>query len=199
MSAVRIVASLAFSLLPVGLFAQARPEVSYYHDDEGSQRAFALVVNSALLTINGSWHPMPSLTAYAHDHAGTYIVFTQNGELHRLDTPKQVAEAQLLYAPMRELAAQQEALAAEQRPLAAQQQALGAEQRAASDPHEMTRIGAEQAAVGAQQAGIGQQQGAIGREQGAIGRAFHNRVEAMLETCLADGSCPRVSSESAKQ
>ena len=199
MTASRAVVGLAFSLSPVILLAQAKPEVSYYHDGDRSQRSFALVVDSAVLTVNGDWHPLSSLTSYAHDHAGTYIVFAQKGELHRLDAPKQVAEAQLLYAPMRELAAQQEALAAEQRPLAAQQQALGAEQRAATDPHEMTRIGAQQAAVGAEQAGIGQQQGAIGREQGTLGRAFYNRVQAMLEACLTAGSCPRVSSENARQ
>ena len=199
MNKTRLAASVAFLILPCSVFAQAKPDISYYNDGEANQRSFALVLESSPVTINGSWHGTTDLARYAQDHAGTYIVFSENGELRRLDNPERLREAQRLYEPMTALAAQQRALAAEQRPLAAQQRALGAQQRAATTPVEMQSIGAAQAALGAQQGNIGRVQGEIGRKQGEIGRALHARVEAMLDACLTDGSCPRVSAEAARR
>ena len=195
----RFAASIALSVLPLGSHAQTRPDVSYFNDADAHQGSFALVVQSSVVTMSGGWHPIAELTRYAGAHAGTYLVFARDGELRRLDSPERLAEAQRLYEPMRGLAAKQQALAAEQKPLAAQQEVLSAQQRAATDPHEMTRLGAEQASLGQQQSAIGQQQGAIGRRQGEIGRAFHARVEAMLDACVADGSCGRIAAEDARR
>lgn len=159
---------------------------------DGVERPFALVVNSSTVTVNGGWHALDPLPGYTQAHPGSYIVFVQGGELHRLNTPERVADAEKLYAPMLSLEARQRALAAEQRPLAEQQRALAAEQRAAVNPAEQGRIGALQGKLGAQQGAIGERQGEIGRKQGEVGRAFYDRVQAMLEVCLTDGSCPRV-------
>ena len=199
MNKTRLAASLAFLLLPCSLFAQGKPDASYFDDADGPQQSFALVVQSFVVTMNGGWHPTAGLARYTHDHAGTYIVFAQGGELRRLDAAEALAEAQRLYAPMHDLATKQEALAAEQRPLAAQQGVLAAQQRAATNPQEMTRIGAEQAALGQQQGDIGRLQGAIGQKQGEIGRAFYKRVQGMLTACMANGSCPPVAAEAARQ
>lgn len=197
MIALRFAGAFALSVLPLSVPAQSKPDISYFNDGDAHQRSFALVVQSSPVTINGSWHGTADLARYAGDHAGTYIVFSENGELRRLDNPERLAEAQHLYEPMAALAAQQRALAAEQRPLAAQQRALGMQQRAAATPVEMQSLGAAQAAIGAQQGDIGRVQGEIGRKQGEIGRAFHSRVEAMLDACVANGSCPRVTAEAA--
>lgn len=195
----RFAMSIPLFCLPLSVFGQAKPDVSYLNDSDPHQRSFALVVESSVVTMNGGWHPIAQLARYAGSHAGTYIVFTQDGQLRRLENPQRLAEAQQLYEPMRALAAKQQALAAEQKPFAEQQRALDSQQRAATDPHEMTRIGAEQAAVGREQGEIGQLQGAVGRQQGEIGRAFYNRVQVFLDACLADGSCPRVAREIAQR
>ncbi len=165
----------------------------------GAQRSFALVVNSSRVSVNGDWQAMAPLTRYTQDHPGSYIVFVQDGELHRLNTPDRVAEAEKLYAPMLPLAAKQRALAAEQKPLAEQQRALAAEQRAVVDPAEKGRVGALQGKVGAQQGAIGARQGEIGRRQGEVGRAFYDRIQAMLDACLVDRSCPRISADTAQR
>ena len=195
----RFVASLALSLLPVALFAQTSPEIAYSAGSDGPPRSFALVVQSSLVSESGDWHAIAQLAHYAQRHPGTYIVFTQDGVLRRLDTPKGLAEAQHLYDPVRQLAKSQEVLAAEQKPLAEQQQSLGAQQRAATDPHQMTRIGAAQAALGREQGDLGQQQGAIGREQGELGRVAYHRVQSMLDACVADRSCLPVTDETAQR
>ena len=199
MNMTRLAASFVPFLLPCSLFAQIKADVSYFNDTDGPQRSFAFVVQSSVVTMNGGWHPTADLARYAREHAGTYIVFVQGDELHRLDSPERLAEAQQIYAPMRDLATRQQTLAAEQKPLAAQQQVLEAQQRAANDPREMTRIGAEQASLGQKQGDIGRLQGAIGQKQGEIGRAFYSRVQAMLTACMADGSCPRVAAQAAQR
>lgn len=200
MTALRVAAACAFSILSLSVVAQSKPDTSYFNDaGDANQRSFALVVESSPVTISGSWHGTTDLARYAQDHAGTYIVFVDKGVLRRLENPNRLAEAQHLYEPMRALETKQRALAAEQQPLAAQQRALGTQQRAATDPDEMRRIGAIQTEIGAQQGNIGRIQGTIGRQQGEIGRAFHARVESMLDACLADGTCPRVTTEAAQQ
>ena len=179
-------------------WAQDKPQHMYFVDGSEMQRPFALVSGSSVVTINGQWKALGALTRYAQSHAGHYLAFLQDGTLRRLEDPAKVAEAERLYAPMGALAAKQEALAAEQRPLAAQQQALGVQQRAATDPETMGRIGAQQGALGAQQGALGAKQGEIGRQQGELGRAFYQRVQTMLDACLADRTCPRVD-ETAKR
>ena len=199
MKILRLTAVCAALSLPIAIWAQTRPDVSYFNDGDASHRSFALVVESSPVTINGSWHGTNDLARYAQEHAGTYIVFEDGGALRRLETPDRLAEAQHLYEPMRALAARQRALAAEQQPLAEQQRALAAQQQAATSPDEMRRIGAIQSDLGAQQGDIGRIQGEIGRQQGQIGRAFYARVQTMLTACLADGSCPRVPVEAARR
>ncbi len=192
-----IAAAVALLFLPLGLIAQTKPDVSHFA--EGSQRSFALVVQSSVVTMSGGWHPIAELSRYVQHHAGTYIVFTQDRELRRLDNPDRIAEARRIYAPMRELAIKQSALDAAQKPLDKEQEALGAQQRAARDPSEMGRIGSAQGTVGAEQGDLGSLQGAIGRQQGEVGRNFYNHVQTMLDACVADRTCQPVTDETAQR
>ena len=191
-------AALCFSLLPLGILAQTKPENTVIFNDGESSRSFALVVGSSVETLEGEWHEESPLLRYTQSHPGTYLVFTKDGQLYRLDDPARIAEAERTYAPMRELASKQKALAAEQKPLADKQHALGAEQRSAATAEEHERIGMEQGAVGAQQAQIGRQQGEIGRQQGDLGRALYRQLQTMSDACLADGTCPRVPGEASR-
>ncbi len=162
-------------------------------------RSFAFVSGSAVM-LNGSWEDGSPLQIYAHAHTGHYIVFWQDGILHRLDAPARIEEIEREYAPMAPLEARQKELAARQKPFAEQQKALAARQKAAQgDPTEQGRIGQEQGRLGQQQGDLGQQQGEIGRQQGEIGRAVYLKVQTMLTACLADGSCPRINSEAAQR
>ncbi len=199
MHASRFAAFFSLTFLPLGLLAQTKPETAYLPGGDGQKRTFAFVVHSQVLTISGEWRPIFQISRYAHDHTGTYIVFTQDGELRRLDKPESVNEAERMYSPMRELAVKQKVLDALQKPLDKQQDRLGAEQKAATDPSEKEHIGVAQGALGAEQGDIGQLQGAIGRQQGEVGRAFYNRVQAMLSACVVDGTCPRVTTEAAQR
>ena len=191
MKAFGYAALLSFAVASMGR-AQGKPEHLYFADGSETQRPFALVSGTSVMTINGAWGSAEALTRYAQGHAGHYIAFLQDGTLRRLDDPAKVAEAERMYAPMQALAAKQEALAAQQRPLAAQQQALGVQQRAATDPETMQRIGVQQGALGTQQGALGAKQGEIGRQQGELGRAFYKRVQTMLDACVADHSCRAV-------
>ena len=181
------------------LFTSLASMAQTHSETLGSQRAFVYVERSSPHTISCGSSDAAPLLRYAKSHEGTYLVFAENGTLHRLDRPAQMTELEHGYAPMRELEAKQKALGAEQAPLAARQRALAAQQRAASAPDEMRRIGELQGALGEQQGALGAKQGAIGEQQGALGRQFSAKVQDMLNACLADGSCPAVSTEAAKR
>lgn len=192
-----LIAMLSLACAP--LVAAAQMTMQDFSGEPGPQRAFALVVGSTVQTIDGPCGASAKLNKYAQQHPGTYIVFVQDGDLYRLDASVSLTKAKALYAPMRSLMIRQAALAAEQVPLAHTQRALGEEQRTAVDPGEKGRIGAAQGAIGQQQGAIGELQGQIGREQGLVGRTFYRHVEAMLNDCVANHSCTRVSVESAQR
>ena len=177
--------------------------ISYYDSENGTpQRSFILQKDSKILSANGDWHGIERLKAYSSTHSGSYILFGDKDGLHRIDSAAQLAEAERLYEPLRELSAQQSALAAKQRPLGEQQAALGQQQAAVGQqmhgatPSEMGSIGRTQGAIGHEQGVIGRAQGNIGREQGAIGRQqgiagrhFYEQVQGMLDDCLAKHTC----------
>lgn len=194
--------AMPFALLCcMPLAAEAQQHGVYISDnDSSSNRAFALV-NGSEVMLNGAWdNEGGQVSRYAHAHPGHYIVFAEGGQLHRLDDPARISEAEQAYAPMVPLNARQHELALQQKPLADQQRALAEKQRAArGNPEEQGRIGQEQGRLGEQQGAIGEKQGEIGRQQGEIGRAFYNKVQGMLTTCLANNSCPRVSSDTARR
>ena len=189
---------LSFVLTALGV-TQAPAQSPTYVNAPAPGRTFAYVVDSSMKTFSGGWSGSAPALRYAQNHPGSYVVFSNGGVLHRLDTPARLAELERTLAPMRELEARQKALAAEQKPLAAQQRDLGAQQRAASDPEEKGQLGAAQGAIGQEQGAIGAVQGTIGQKQGEIGRAFYAQVQTFLSACLADGSCPQVRSETAQR
>lgn len=190
---------ICLGLLVAEGIAAAQSISTSYSNASTSGRTFAYVVDSSMKTFSGYWSGSAPGLRYAQAHPGTYLVFIEGGVLHRLDTPARLAQLEKLQAPMRELEAKQKALAAEQKPLAAQQRELGAQQKAAKDPDEMGRIGAAQGAIGQEQGEIGAVQGAIGQKQGDVGRAFYSEVQGQITACLADGSCPAVTSEAARR
>ncbi len=195
----RSVRPLASTLLLVAASAGLAHTQEREAEDTTPHRSFALVSGSSVM-LNGAWEDGSPLNLYAHAHQGHYIVFWQEGTLHRLDTPARIADIERDYAPMAPLAARQKELAARQKPFAEQQKTLAAQQRAAAgNPAEQGRIGGEQGKIGQLQGDIGRQQGEIGRQQGEIGRAVYAKVQTMLDGCLADRSCPAVASESARR
>lgn len=187
-------AAVALLGLVTPVFAAQKPaeEHGAPPEDSVAKRSFSLVLGSAVETVRMTWGQGDTLEEYVHSHPGRYLVFSQEGVLHRLDREPDVHAAEAAYAPMQALEARQKALAAQQRPLAEQQKALAAEMRGASTPVEMQRIGAAQGSLGRQQGEIGGKQGEIGRRQGELGRALNASVQRMIDTCLRDGSCPVV-------
>lgn len=165
------------------------------HMDSGNTgRTFALVQGNDV-SLNGSWQHGDALSRYAHEHAGHYIVFLDGDQLHRMDSASDVTQAEQAYAPMLPLEVRQKALADQQKPLSDQQRTLAEQQRAAvGNPAEQGRIGQEQGDLGRQQGEIGRKQGEIGRQQGEVARAFYAKVQTMINTCLANNTCPRVTS-----
>jgi hypothetical protein len=185
------------------------------------RRSYVLVQDSALQQTTFDWRQGGELLRYAKAHPGTYLVFSDQGTLYRLDNADRLAEIRSLYAPMQPLAEKQQglakaqsalatpqrALAKEQRPLADQQRKL-AEQQRSSTPQDQVQIGQAQAQVGQEQADLGRVQGQIGSQQGDLGqiqgelgrqqaeiaRTADRRVQTILATCLADGTCPRIPS-----
>ena len=189
---------LCFSLVASAIGTVSAQSTTYMNSSHAG-RTFAYVVDSSMKTFSGDWSGSVPALRYTKSHPGSYLVFSEGDVLHRLDTPARLADLERTLAPMRELEAKQKALAAEQKPLAAKQRDLGAQQRAASDPEEMGRLGAAQGAIGQEQGDIGAVQGNIGQKQGEIGRAFYAQVQTFISACLADGSCPQVTAETAQR
>ncbi len=194
--------ALAVLSLTAAVPAFAQQTISYYSDKGAAQRSFIVQKDSKLLTANGDWHGIVRLKMYSDAHPGSYILFADKDGLHRLDSAAQVAEAERLYAPLRELAAEQSTLAAKQKPLADQQASLAQQQTAASQQMrgatitEMSSVGRTQGAIGHEQGivgraqgDIGREQGVIGRQQGIVGRKFYDEVQTMLDECLAKHTC----------
>ncbi len=155
-----------------------------------ADRPFALVVDSKLVSLNGTHTGnRSSLESYAEKHPGTYLVFEERGVLHVEQDAAAVAEIERLDAPMHPLNVQQRALQDKMKPLERQMKALGEKMRAAQSPQEQTAIAAEMRQVGAQMERIGREQGSVGEQEGRVGKAFYNRAQAIFVQCLADGSC----------
>ncbi len=198
---------MAQSLVAPTLMAQSHEgETMIFSKASTSDRSFALVLGSSVQVVKVNWRQGDAFEEYANRHAGRYIVFEQDGELHRLDSAEKVNEVAGLYAPMQDLQARQNKLTAQQKPLTAQQKPLTAQQRElsaamrdAASPEAMQSIGKaqgslgrQQGEIGRQQGEIGRQQGEIGRQQGELGRALNQKVQQLFNECLKDGSCPRV-------
>ena len=171
-------------------------------DGSTSPHPFAYVLRSSASIFSvswlGNWSGSSPLLRYAHDHPGSYVVFSENGALRRLDTPACMRELEQAQLPLRELDAKQKALGQEQKPLEEQQKRLAAQQRAAESPQEQGRVGMVQGAIGGEQGVIGRLQGEIGKQQGEIGRALNERVQALIDACVRDGSCPRIATDTAQ-
>ncbi len=177
------------------LRAQTRGgETMIFSNTSPGERSFALVLGSYVQVVKVNWRQSDAFEDYAHGHAGRYLVFEQEGELHRLDNAQKIDELAGQYAPMQGLSARQKELAAQQKPLAAQQKELSAAMHEAASPEAMRRIGEAQGAIGRQQGEIGTRQGDIGRQQGELGRALNQKAQQLFNECLKDGSCPRVGS-----
>ncbi len=157
---------------------------------EGAHRPLVVVVRSEVVETEECHQAALDLQGYAKRHEGSYVVFSENGTRYRLDKPELMAEIEALSKPMQELAAQQSVLAKQQQPLAAEQRELSEKMKATHSPDEIGRIGKEMGQVGQEQGEIGKQQGAIGKQQGNAGRALHDRIQALIDACLRDHSCP---------
>ena len=190
--------SISRYLLLAGCAVAGLPAQTIHFSDESKPEiTYAYVVRSSVNTISGSWSGSAPLLRYAQSHPGSYLVFSEDGVLRRLDLPARISALEQLEVPMRELEARQKALQAEQKPLEEQQRRLEAQQQAAVDPQEKGRVGILQGAIGQEQGAIGRVQGGIGRQQGELGRAFNGKVKAMISECLKDNSCPQVVTETA--
>ena len=184
---------MAWSLVAPTLMAQSHAgETMIFSKASTSDRSFALVLGSSVQVVKVNWRQGDAFEEYAYRHTGRYIIFEQDGELHRLDGAEKVNEVAGLYAPMQDLQARQNELTAQQKPLTAQQRELSAAMRDAASPEAMQSIGKAQGSLGRQQGEIGRQQGEIGRQQGELGRALNQKVQQLFNECLKDGSCPRV-------
>lgn len=189
--------------------------------ENSPHRSYVLVQDSTMHQATFNGRQGGELMRYAKAHPGTYLVFSDHGNLYRLDNADRLAEIRTLYAPMKPLvekqqglakaqsalATPQRTLAKEQQPLAEQQRKL-AEQERGSSPEDQAQLGQAQAQlgqeqadlgrvqgqIGSQQGDLGQLQGELGRQQAAIAHTADKRVQAILATCLADGTCPRIQS-----
>ena len=207
--------------LTAGLLGQSQSSGSNVVGSKDHPRSFVVIEDSSLRTSQGSWDGTAPMWRYVKEHPGSYVVFTQDGALYRLDKPEQLAEVHTLYQPMQALTTKQEALAHAQQALAGEeqrlahsqqtlakrQQSLGREEMAASNPGDQARIGQGQGTLGQaqgdlggaqgdlgrQQGDLGAMQGVLGKQQGEIARAAYHRMQAIFDGCLADGSCRRVS------
>lgn len=160
------------------------------HTNSRVDRPFALVVDSKLVSLNGTYTGNRSnLESYAKTHPGSYLVFEERGSLYLENNADAVAEIERLDAPMHPLDAQQHALRDKMRPLEQQMKTLEQKMRAAQSPQEQTAIGAEMRQVGEQMERVGKEQGAVGEQQGKVGKAFYNRAQAIFVQCLANQSC----------
>lgn len=181
------------ALLAAGLFAQTG-EQKPAQGTAQTERTFAVVERSSMRTFQGSWQPSAPIFRYVKDHPGSYVVFSQQGALYRLDRPDQMAEVERMYAPMQELSTKQDALAQVQKPLARNQQDLASQQRDTSNPMQKGRIGEAQGAIGQEQGDLGAMQGELGRQQGEVAKAAYKRMQVLFNQCLSDGSCQRIGS-----
>ncbi len=134
---------------------------------------------------------------YAETHAGTYVLFLEGGQMHRLDDAKDMAEVASFHERMRPLEAQQRELGIQQRPLSARMDALGRQMHATTDTARMTELGSQMNALGKQMSALGEQQSAIGKQQGELGHAMGKRVSELIEACLKNNTCPVVATPSA--
>jgi chaperonin cofactor prefoldin len=157
-----------------------------------NQRAFALVVNSSIVTVEGEWKDSDSLREYAQQHGGSYIVFRENGRLLLLDRQDKVVVAADLHKPLESLAKQQAVLSTQQAQLAAQQEELADRMKNSSGSEGVAQVASEQGRVGAEQGKVGREQGRIGAVQGEAGKTFYQRVEAILCECVKTFTCKAV-------
>ena len=171
----------------------------HFQNASAPERSYAYVHGTVTRSVSGDWSDTAGTLRYANSRSGWYLVFQESGSLYRLDAPARMTELDHTLAPMRELEIRQQALAAGQKSLANQRKVLAAEQQSANTPGEMAQVGAVQGAIGQEQGEIGRLQGELGRQQGEIGRAFNLRAKEMIDACLRDGSCKRVSTDAAQR
>jgi hypothetical protein len=160
-------------------------------------RAVLVLDHAQVLSLDGQRDTLGELDVYAQSHlsanGGTYILFrAPDASLHRLDSTAQVIALKESCAPMAALKAKMNVLHDQQKPLDERMHALGNQMKQANSGEERGQIGSQMSQLGQQMGELGQKEGDLGRQEGVLGRAFYDRLQALTDACLRNGSCPVV-------